>query len=100
MTAEQIRHLAGVVSNASLVELGVIGYTEVEKKAGKSLLYRWLSLLSAKVWPFCFLSWPKRRNQRKMLKNDLAALILAGGVLIFALISWGYVVWTEKHRHS
>jgi hypothetical protein len=42
MTAEQIRHLAGVVSNASLAELGVIGYTEIEKKgwkvAGISLL--------------------------------------------------------------
>jgi len=34
-----------------------------------------------------------------MLKNDLAALILAGGVLIFALASWGYVAWTERHRH-
>ncbi|MHB8369346.1 MAG: hypothetical protein ACYDBP_06580 [Leptospirales bacterium] len=42
MTSEQIRHLAGVVSNASLAELGVIGYTEIEKKgwkvAGISLL--------------------------------------------------------------
>ena len=34
-----------------------------------------------------------------MLKNDLAALVLAGGVLIFALVSWGYVSWTERHRH-
>ena len=35
MTSEQIRHLAGVVSNASLAELGVIGYTEIEKKGWK-----------------------------------------------------------------
>ena len=35
LTAEQIRHLAGVVSNASLAELGVIGYTEIEKKGWK-----------------------------------------------------------------
>ena len=34
------------------------------------------------------------------MKSDLAALILAGGVLAFALASWAYVVWTEKHHHS
>ncbi len=33
------------------------------------------------------------------MKNDWAALILSGGVLVFALASWAYVVWTEKHRH-
>ena len=42
MRAEQIRHLANVVSNAALAELGVIGYTEIEKKgwlwAGISLV--------------------------------------------------------------
>jgi hypothetical protein len=32
--------------------------------------------------------------------NNLAALILSGGVLAFAVASWVYVVWTEKHRHS
>ena len=51
MTSEQIRHLAGVVSNAALAELGVIGYTEIEKKgwkvAGLSLVVFVLSQIVA-----------------------------------------------------
>ena len=51
MISEQIRHLAGVVSNAALAELGVIGYTEIEKKgwkvAGLSLVVFVLSQIVA-----------------------------------------------------
>jgi hypothetical protein len=51
MSPEQIRHLASVVSNAALAELGVIGYTEIEKKgwmiAGISLVVFILSQIIA-----------------------------------------------------
>ncbi|MHB1606681.1 MAG: hypothetical protein ACYCTV_09885 [Leptospirales bacterium] len=51
MTSEQIRHLSGGVSNAALSELGVIGYTEIEKKgwkiAGLSLVVFVLSQIVA-----------------------------------------------------
>ena len=62
MTSEQILHLAGVVSNAALAELGVIGYTEIEKGGWRIAVLSLVAFVLSQIVAVSLLGIAKRKE--------------------------------------